>query len=138
MSRRRQRLVRDVAAVQRDEATEDEEKEAEYQRLMREELVASRLAAIESVSRTIDPANSKALLDEGFSAGKVALWMVPVALMGLFGIRGIATFDEFKRFRPNDDLGRSVTTMRGSGLTTRCPAGPSARRPSGASPWSCR
>jgi len=44
---------------------DDEEKEAEYQRLMREELVASRLSAIESVSRTIDPANAKALLDEG-------------------------------------------------------------------------
>ena len=44
---------------------EDEEKEAEYQRLMREELVASRLAAIESVSRTIEPTNAKTLLDEG-------------------------------------------------------------------------
>jgi hypothetical protein len=44
---------------------DDEEKEAEYQRLMREELVASRLSAIESVSRTIEPANAKALLDEG-------------------------------------------------------------------------
>ena len=46
---------------------EDEEKETEYQRLMREELVASRLAAIESVSRTIDPAGDRArqLLDEG-------------------------------------------------------------------------
>jgi hypothetical protein len=44
---------------------EDEEKEAEYQRLMREELVASRLAAIESVSRTIDPTNARNLLDEG-------------------------------------------------------------------------
>ena len=44
---------------------EDEEKEEEYQRLMREELVASRLSAIESVSRTIDPANAKVLLDEG-------------------------------------------------------------------------
>jgi hypothetical protein len=43
---------------------EDEEKEAEYQRLMREELVASRLAAIESVSRTIEPGNAKVLLDE--------------------------------------------------------------------------
>jgi hypothetical protein len=44
---------------------EDEEKEAEYQRLMREELVASRLAAIESVTRTVEPANAKELLDEG-------------------------------------------------------------------------
>ena len=32
---------------------------------MREELVASRLAAIESVSRTIEPANARTLLDEG-------------------------------------------------------------------------
>ena len=44
---------------------DDEEKEAEYQLLMREELVASRLAAIESVSRTIDPVNADVLLDEG-------------------------------------------------------------------------
>ncbi|HUS42122.1 MAG TPA: DUF2017 family protein [Ilumatobacteraceae bacterium] len=44
---------------------DDDEKEEEYQRLMREELVASRLSAIESVSRTVDPANAKALLDEG-------------------------------------------------------------------------
>jgi len=44
---------------------EDEEKEAEYQRLMREELVASRLAAIDSVNRTIEPANASTLLDEG-------------------------------------------------------------------------
>ena len=44
---------------------EDEEKEAEYQRLMREELVASRLAAIESVTRTVEPATAQDLLDEG-------------------------------------------------------------------------
>ena len=44
---------------------DDEEKEAEYQRLMREELVASRLAALDSVARTIDPANASDLLDEG-------------------------------------------------------------------------
>ena len=44
---------------------EDEEKEEEYQRLIREELVASRLSAIESVGRTVDPVNAKVLLDEG-------------------------------------------------------------------------
>jgi subfamily B ATP-binding cassette protein MsbA len=38
------------------------------------------------------PALLQGLLDKGFSAGQVPLWMVPVALMGLFGIRGIATF----------------------------------------------
>lgn len=40
---------------------DDEEKEAEYQRLMREELVASRLAAIESVRTTLE---GTALLSE--------------------------------------------------------------------------
>jgi len=42
---------------------DDEEKEHEYQRLMREELVASRLWAIESVTNTLDPAHGP--LDEG-------------------------------------------------------------------------
>lgn len=43
---------------------DDEEKEAEYQRLMREELVTSRLSAIESVTAVLqgDPGE---LLDEG-------------------------------------------------------------------------
>lgn len=43
---------------------DDEEKEAEYQRLMREELVASRLAAIESVTAVMQ-APPHELLDEG-------------------------------------------------------------------------
>jgi ATP-binding cassette, subfamily B, bacterial MsbA len=38
------------------------------------------------------PALLKALLDEGFLEDSFPLWMVPVALMGLFGIRGIASF----------------------------------------------
>jgi subfamily B ATP-binding cassette protein MsbA len=32
------------------------------------------------------------LLDKGFAAGQVPLWAVPLALMGLFGLRGMATF----------------------------------------------
>jgi len=43
---------------------EDDEKEAEYQRLMREELVASRLSAIETVKEVLDPERTD-LLDEG-------------------------------------------------------------------------
>jgi Domain of unknown function (DUF2017) len=43
---------------------EDDEKEAEYQRLMREELVTSRLSAIESVRTTLDPERTD-LLSEG-------------------------------------------------------------------------
>lgn len=38
------------------------------------------------------PALLKTLLDRGFAQGNIALWMVPVALMGLFGIRGMAGF----------------------------------------------
>ena len=38
------------------------------------------------------PALLKALLDKGFAAGAVALWMVPASLMGLFGVRGLAGF----------------------------------------------
>ena len=43
---------------------DDEEKEAEYQRLMREELVASRLGAIETVKAALDP-DRRELLTEG-------------------------------------------------------------------------
>jgi subfamily B ATP-binding cassette protein MsbA len=38
------------------------------------------------------PALLKALLDRGFGEGQVALWMVPVSLIGLFGLRGLAVF----------------------------------------------
>ncbi len=38
------------------------------------------------------PALLKALLDQGFGKGDVALWTVPAALVGLFGIRGLAGF----------------------------------------------
>jgi hypothetical protein len=40
---------------------EDEEKEAEYQRLMREELVTSRLSAIASVTAALDPQRTELL-----------------------------------------------------------------------------
>ena len=38
------------------------------------------------------PALLKALLDRGFGNGQVAIWMVPVSLIGLFGLRGLAVF----------------------------------------------
>ncbi|TSE35375.1 Lipid A export ATP-binding/permease protein MsbA [Tepidimonas charontis] len=38
------------------------------------------------------PALLQRLLDEGFVAGALPLWMVPVALIGLFLVRGLATF----------------------------------------------
>jgi len=54
------------------------------------------LAAVGTVAGAITepmiPALLKALLDRGFAEGRIALWMVPVALMGLFGLRGLAGF----------------------------------------------
>ena len=38
------------------------------------------------------PALMKPLLDTGFKAGALPLWLVPVAVIGLFAIRGIAGF----------------------------------------------
>ena len=55
-------------------------------------VVALLATVVGALTEPLIPALLKALLDEGFAAGNVALWMVPVALMGLFGVRGIATF----------------------------------------------
>jgi len=38
------------------------------------------------------PALMSQLLDRGFTAGKLALWMVPVAIIGLFALRSAASF----------------------------------------------
>ncbi len=45
-----------------------------------------------ALTEPLIPALMKPLLDRGFQAGKLALWMVPVALLGLFAVRGIAGF----------------------------------------------
>ncbi|MFP5467115.1 MAG: ABC transporter transmembrane domain-containing protein, partial [Gammaproteobacteria bacterium] len=45
-----------------------------------------------ALSEPMIPALLKSLLDRGFTDGQIALWMVPAALMGLFGIRGLAGF----------------------------------------------
>ncbi|MCB2017745.1 MAG: ATP-binding cassette domain-containing protein, partial [Hydrogenophaga sp.] len=47
---------------------------------------------IGALTEPMIPALLKTLLDSGFSEGTIPLWMVPVALMGLFGIRGLAGF----------------------------------------------
>ena len=38
------------------------------------------------------PELMKPLLDQGFAAGQLALWMVPVAIVGIFALRGVAGF----------------------------------------------
>jgi ATP-binding cassette, subfamily B, bacterial MsbA len=45
-----------------------------------------------ALTEPLIPALMKPLLDRGFQAGKLALWMVPVALLGLFAVRGVAGF----------------------------------------------
>ena len=38
------------------------------------------------------PELMKPLLDQGFTAGKLPLWLVPVAIVGIFALRGVAGF----------------------------------------------
>lgn len=52
-------------------------------------LVATIVVAL---TEPVIPALMKPLLDRGFQGGTLYLWIVPVALLGLFGIRGLAGF----------------------------------------------
>lgn len=64
-----------------------------YFRNARTGIVFAALATVVgALTEPLIPALLKTLLDDGFNQGKVALWMVPVAFMGLFGIRGMASF----------------------------------------------
>ena len=65
---------------------EDEEKEAEYQRLMREELVASRLEAIERVESAIGPERTDLLDEEETLAFMQSLNAVRLVLGTMLGI----------------------------------------------------
>ena len=54
------------------------------------------LAAVASVvagfTEPLIPALMKPLLDRGFTQGHLQLWIVPVAIMGIFAVRGLAQF----------------------------------------------
>jgi subfamily B ATP-binding cassette protein MsbA len=45
-----------------------------------------------SLTEPLVPALLKPLLDTGFQGGGIPLWTVPVALLGLFGVRGLCAF----------------------------------------------
>lgn len=45
-----------------------------------------------SVSEPLIPALLKPLLDRGFNGDGIRIWMVPVALVGVFGMRGVGSF----------------------------------------------
>ena len=45
-----------------------------------------------AVTEPLIPALLKPLLDRGFTQGSLSLWMVPLAIMGIFALRGAAQF----------------------------------------------
>lgn len=64
-----------------------------YFRDARTGIVFAALATVVgALTEPMIPALLKALLDDGFNRGRVPLWMVPLAFMGLFGLRGMASF----------------------------------------------
>ena len=66
---------------------------APYFRDSRRGLVGVVLAAlVGALTEPMIPALMQPLLDSGFKAGKLPLWLVPVVLIGLFAVRGLAGF----------------------------------------------
>ncbi|MGM9427890.1 lipid A export permease/ATP-binding protein MsbA [Hydrogenophaga sp. MI9] len=55
-------------------------------------VLAAVCTVIGALTEPMIPALLKTLLDRGFSEGNIDLWMVPAALLGLFGIRGLSGF----------------------------------------------
>ncbi len=54
--------------------------------------LAAAATLVGALTEPMIPALLKGLLDKGFSSGSIPLWMVPTALLGLFGLRGLAGF----------------------------------------------
>jgi subfamily B ATP-binding cassette protein MsbA len=64
-----------------------------YFRSAKSGMVLALLATLAAaLTEPMIPALLKALLDSGFGEGRIALWMVPASLIGLFGLRGLAVF----------------------------------------------
>jgi subfamily B ATP-binding cassette protein MsbA len=64
-----------------------------YVRHSRAGLLGAALGSVVlAATEPLIPALMSQLLDEGFSAGRLALWMVPVAIIGLFAVRSAAGF----------------------------------------------
>jgi ATP-binding cassette, subfamily B, bacterial MsbA len=55
-------------------------------------VLAAVATVVGALTEPMIPALLKTLLDRGFAQGDIALWMVPVALLGLFGVRGLTGF----------------------------------------------
>jgi len=55
-------------------------------------LAAGLGALVAAATEPLIPALLKPLLDEGFARGRLPLWWIPVAIVGLFAVRGAAGF----------------------------------------------
>ena len=55
-------------------------------------LIASAAVVVTAACEPLIPALLKPLLDRGFQGGTVQLWTVPVFILGLFAVRGLAHF----------------------------------------------
>ncbi len=55
-------------------------------------VIAFLAVAIAACTEPMIPAALKPLLDRGFSKGSLKVWIIPVTLIALFGVRGIAGF----------------------------------------------
>jgi subfamily B ATP-binding cassette protein MsbA len=55
-------------------------------------LLAMLATLVAAATEPLIPALLQPLLDQGFGQGRIALWLVPLCLMGLFGLRGLAGF----------------------------------------------
>jgi hypothetical protein len=73
---------------------DDEEKEAEYQRLMREELVASRLAAADAVAAALDPDRTGPMTEAETIAFMQSINAIRLVLGTLLGITDDDSADE--------------------------------------------
>jgi hypothetical protein len=76
---------------------DDDEKEEEYQRLMREELVASRLSAIGSVRDTLDPDRTELLSEGETIAFMQSINAIRLVLGTMLGITDDDTADDADR-----------------------------------------
>lgn len=73
---------------------DDEEKEAEYQRLMRDELVESRLASINSVTNTLGPEGPSLLNESEVFAFLQSVNAIRLVLGSMLGITDDESADE--------------------------------------------
>ena len=66
---------------------------APYLQASRRGLVAAAVgSAVGAATEPAIPALMRPLLDKGFGAGQLPLWLIPVAIIGLFMLRGVAGF----------------------------------------------